>query len=177
MRLVPTLTLSLLTILWLERIALLLFLSAKEVSPSLPTAYFVALRPPFPIRQVRCVDTFLLKSAPFCMLLAGLGTTNITAPSLSFSSRTLILSLLRFLLLRPSFYFTLSDISDENYPFPLPLLLSGYRGFPVNYFSRKMTLLISWPDRVHCSSHPLSRVVFLLLPLVSTLFSDWKRTA
>ena len=69
MRLVPTLTLSLLTILWLERIALLLFLSAKEVSPSLSTAYFVALRPPFPIRQVQYVYAFFLKSAPFCMLL------------------------------------------------------------------------------------------------------------
>ena len=51
-----------------EQIVLFLFLLAKAALTFLPTALSVALRPVFSV--------FPLKLAPFCMLFAGLGSTN-----------------------------------------------------------------------------------------------------
>ena len=59
---------------------------------SSPTAHFVALRPPCPIRQTHYAQVFSQKPALFWKLSAGLGSTNKSAISLFFSySRTLAL--------------------------------------------------------------------------------------
>ena len=56
--------------------ALFLFLLARAAPAFLPTALSVALRPLFPFRQAQYVPVLPLKPAPFCTLLAGLGSTN-----------------------------------------------------------------------------------------------------
>ena len=66
MRLLLTLTLSLLTIWFSEQMALFLFLLAEAALAYLPTALSVALRPLFPFQQAQYDQVFLLKSAPFC---------------------------------------------------------------------------------------------------------------
>ena len=72
---------------------LFLFLLAKVAPTYFPTALSVALRPLFSFRQAQFVQVFPLKPAPFCMLFAGLGSTNKSAISLPFSNYpTLILS-------------------------------------------------------------------------------------
>ena len=55
------------------------FLIGKAAPAYLPTALFVALRPLFPFRQAQYAQVFPLKPAPFCMLFAGLGSTNKSA--------------------------------------------------------------------------------------------------
>ena len=73
--------------------ALFLYLLARAAPAILPTALSVALRPLFPFRQAQYVQVFPLKSAPFCTLFAGLGSTNKSAIFLLFSSSlTLVLS-------------------------------------------------------------------------------------
>ena len=64
--------------------ALFLFLLARAAPTFLPTAFSVALRPLFPFQQTQYVQVFPLKPAPFCTLLAGLGSTKF-AISLLFS--------------------------------------------------------------------------------------------
>ena len=76
--------------------ALFLFLLARAAPAFLPTALSVALRPLFPFRQVQYVQVFPLKTAPFCTLFAGLGSTNKSASSL------LLLSDSRSVLTTPS---------------------------------------------------------------------------
>ena len=63
-----------------------LFLLATVAPAYLPTALCVALRPLFSFQQAQYVQVFLLKPAPFCMLFAGLGSTNKSATSLLFLS-------------------------------------------------------------------------------------------
>ena len=65
--------------------ALFLFFLARVALAYLPNARSVALRSPFPFRQVQYAQVFLLKPAPFCMLFAGL-STNKSATSLLFLS-------------------------------------------------------------------------------------------
>ena len=73
--------------------ALFLLLLAKAALAYLPTAFSVALRPLFPLQQAQYVQVFLLKPVPFCMLFAGLGSTNKSAISRLFSYYlTLVLS-------------------------------------------------------------------------------------
>ena len=62
--------------------ALFLFLLAKVAPAYLPTALSVALRPLFSFQQAQYAQVFLLKPVPFCMLFAGLGSTNKSATSL-----------------------------------------------------------------------------------------------
>ena len=59
-----------------------LFLLAKAAPPYLLTALSVALRPLVPFQQSRFVQVFPLKPVPFCLLFAGLGSTNKSAISL-----------------------------------------------------------------------------------------------
>ena len=90
----PTLTLPYLATSWLGMMALFLFFLAKEAPAFLPTAYFVVLRSLSPIRQAPFVQSCLRKPAPFCLLFAGVRSTNKTAKSLpSFLSLALSLSL------------------------------------------------------------------------------------
>ena len=63
----------------------LFFFTAKTVLVFLPTAHFVVLRPPFPIRQVQFVQVFPLKPAPFCKLFADLNSTKKSAIPLRLS--------------------------------------------------------------------------------------------
>ena len=70
--------------------ALFLFLLEKAALAYLPTALCVAPRPLFSFRQAQYVQVFLLD--PFCMLFAGLGSTNKSAISSFSSYLTLILS-------------------------------------------------------------------------------------
>ena len=133
----------------------------------LPTALSVALRPLFPFQQAQHVQVFPLKPVPFCMLFAGLGSTNKSATSLLLLSDSL--SVLGTLSFPPSFfYFKLSGRSGRNCLLPPPVL-SGYDGSLDTRFSQGTTRLMSWPDR-ECYLHSLqSLVVSLLLSLVSTL--------
>ena len=62
-----------------------LFLLARAAQAYLPTAHSVALRPLFPSQLAQFVQVFLLKPVPFCMLFAGLGSTNKLAISLVLS--------------------------------------------------------------------------------------------
>ena len=64
----------------------------RHTSLSLPTAHFVALRSPFPFRQAQHVQVFTLRSAPFCKLSAGAGSTNKSAISLLFSESRFVIS-------------------------------------------------------------------------------------
>ena len=61
------------------------FFTAKTALVFLPTAHFVVLRPPFPIRPAQFVQVFPLKPAPFCKLSAGLGSTKRSAIPLRLS--------------------------------------------------------------------------------------------
>ena len=129
----------------------------------------MALRPHFPFRQAQYVPVFPLKPAPFCTLIAGLGSTNKSAISLLFSYYlTLVLSSPPCPLLHHSSYPKLCSRSGRNCLFSPPVL-SGYNGFPDTRFSRGTTRLTSLPDGERCLRTPLSIVVSILLSLVSTL--------
>ena len=114
--------------------------------------------------EAQFAQVFPLKPAPFCTLLAGLGSTNKSAISLLFSYLTLVLSSPPSLLLPLSSYLKLSG---RNF-LPSPVL-TDYNGSPDTRFSRGTTRLMSWPDgeRYMCPPQPL--VVSLLLSLVFTL--------
>ena len=53
-----------------------------------PANYFLALRPLSPFQQAHFAQVFLLKSAPFCKFFAGIGSTNKSATSLLFLSKS-----------------------------------------------------------------------------------------
>ena len=84
--------------------ALFLFLLARAAPTYLPTAFSVALRPIFPFQQAQYVQVFLLKPTPFCMLFAGLDSTNKSATSLLLSDSHFVLSCI--------FSFTSSSLAD-----------------------------------------------------------------
>ena len=168
-RLSPTWTLLPLLIWCFGQTGLFLFLLARAAPAFLPTALSVALRPLFPFRRAQYVPVFPLKPAPYCTLLAGLGSTNKSAISLLFSYYlTLVLSSPPCSLLHLSSYLKLCGRSGRNCVLS-PSVLSDYNGSPDTRFSRGTTRLMSWPDVVRCLRPPQSLVVSLLLPLVSTL--------
>ena len=129
----------------------------------------VALRPLFPFRQAQFAQVFPLKPTPFCTLFAGLGSTNKSAIFLLFSYYlTLVLSSPPCPLLHLSSYLKLCGRSGRNCLLS-PRVLLGYNRSPSTRFSRETTRLMSWPDGVRYLRSPLSLVVSLILPLVSTL--------
>ena len=151
--------------------ALFLFLSEKAALASLPTARFVALRPPFSFRQAQFVQVFLLKPASFCKLFA--------VPAAPTNLPFLLPSPLRLSLcpiLCVFFYLKLSQRFGKNCLLSPPLL-SGYNGSPGDSFfmgndaadelARRGMLLM--PSAIPCSLSFTFRVH-------SSLFSDWKRT-
>ena len=111
--------------------------------------------------------------APFCKLLVGFGSTNKTA--IPYASPHLRLSLCSCYVFLYSVFPPLSGISDRKCPISPPPLLSRYNGSLVTHFFRKISRPMNWPGRVHCSSHSLSNVNFLLLPLISTHFLTRKK--
>ena len=72
--------------------ALFLFLLAKVATAYLPTALSVALRPLFPFQLAQYVQVFPLKPVPFCMLFAGLSSTNKPATLLLLSDSRSVLT-------------------------------------------------------------------------------------
>ena len=140
---------------------------------SLSLSLSLILRPLFPFRQAQYVQVFPLKLAPFCMLFAGLGSTNKSAISVLFSSYlTIVLSSPPCRLLHLSSYLKLCGRSGRNC-LPTPPVLSDYNGSPDTSFFRGTTRVMSWPDG-ECYLHPtLSLVVSLLLSLVSTVVFSW----
>ena len=149
--------------------ALFLFLLAKAAPRFSPTALSVALRPIFPFKQAQYVQVFPLKPAPFCMLLAGLGSTNKSAIFLLFSYYlTLVLSSSPFPLLHLSSYLKFCGRSGRNCLL-FPPIQSDHNGSPDTRFSRGTTRLTSLPDGERYLRPPQSLVVSLLLSLVSTL--------
>ena len=90
---------------------------------------------------------------------------------LLFFSQSIALFLLCLSLFSRFLYLALSGAPFSSLP-----LLSGYNGSPVTHFFQKMTRPMSWPNGVRYSSHLLFGVVTILLPLVFTLFLDWRRT-
>ena len=120
---------------------------------SLPTAYFVALRPPFPIRQAQCVQAFLLISAAFCKVFTSYAFLSSVLPSVLHSVAYLAETILSLLLIN---YRAKMGLNSHT-------LLPG--NSTADKLVRQGTLL--QPFSVLCS------LSFLLL--VSTLFSDWKR--
>ena len=134
---------------------------------SFPTARFVALRPPFRIWPAQFVQVFprkLARSASYLLVSAAP-----TGLLFSFSfSLTLAVSTLHCSLLCLSFYLKLSGRSGRDFLLSPPLH-SGYNGSSNNRFSRGTTRWLSWPDRERYSCPLQSLVVFLLIPLVSSL--------
>ena len=173
MRLSSTLTLSHIIIWCSGQTALFLFLLARAAPEFLPTALSVALRPLFPFQQAQYAQVFPLKPAPFCTLFAGLGSTNKSAISLLLLSDSR--SVLATLSSPPSFliFQTLWQIWQELSFFPSVLL--DYNGSADTRFSRETTRPMSWPDGERYLRPPLSLVVSLLSPLVSTLVVSWTR--
>ena len=74
--------------------ALFLFLLARTAPALLPTALSVALKPLFSFRQAQYVQVSPLKPAPFCMLFAGVGSTNKSVISLLLSDSRSVLATL-----------------------------------------------------------------------------------
>ena len=66
----------------------------KAAVAYLLTALSVALRPLFPFQQAKYAQVFLLKSAPFCTLFAGLSSINKSAISLLLSDSRSVLATL-----------------------------------------------------------------------------------
>ena len=177
-RLSLTLTLSPLTLWCSGQTALFLFLLARVAPAFLPTVLSVALRLLFPFRQAQFVQVFPLKPAPFCTLLAGLGSTNKSAISLLFSScLTLVLFSSPYPLLHLSSYLKLCGRSGRNRLLSPPVLLdfNGYsdtRFSPENNAADKLARrgALLAPSAISCSLSPLFSCIY------SSLFTDWRRT-
>ena len=171
----PTLILSPPPMIWCcGQTALFLFLLARAAPAFLPTALSVALRPLFPFRQAQYAQVFPLKPAPFCTLLAGLGSTNKSAISVLFSSYlTLVLSSPPCPLLHLSCYLKLCGRSGRNYLLSFCSIrlqwVPGHCSFlpgndTADELARRGALLA--PSTIPCS----------LSPLISRPISDWRCT-
>ena len=172
-RLSPTLTLSPLMIWYFGQTALFLFLLAKAAPAFLPTALSVALRALFFFRQAQYAQVFPLKPAPFCTLVAGLGSTIMSAISLLFSfCLTLVLSSPPSFLLSQTLWQIWQELSSL---FFCSIRLQWVPGRPfllgndtVDELARRGTLLA--PSAIPCSLFPL------ISRIHSRLISDWRRT-
>ena len=164
-RLSPTLILSPLMIRCFGQTALFLFLLARAAAAFLPTALFVALRPLFPFRQAQFVQVFPLKSALFCTLLAGLGSTNKSAIFLFFSYYLiLVLSSPRSFLLSQTLWQIWQELSSLSSCSIRLQWVPEYSFLPGNDAADE---LARWGALLVPSAIPCSLSLFI---------SDWRRT-
>ena len=178
--LLPTLTLSPLMI-WYSGLTTLFFL-ARAAPAFLPTAFSVALMPLFPFQQAKYVQVSLLKAASFCILLAGLGSTNKSATSLlllsDFCSVLTTLSFPPFFLLSQTLWQIWQELSSLSSSFIMVQWVSRLRWVSRHLFlpgnnaadelARQGALLA--PSAIPCSLPPL------ISRIHSYHFLDWRHT-
>ena len=172
----PTLTLSALMSGALDRRLCSFFFWQGRLRRSCQLLSLVALRPLFPFRQAQYTQVSLLKSAPFCTLFVGLGSTNKSAISLLLLSDSR--SVLATLFSPPSFLLsqTLWQIWQELSFFSscsIRLQLVPEHSFlpgndAADELARRGALLV--PSAIPCSLSPL------ISRIHSRLISDWRRT-
>ena len=136
----------------------------------------MAPTPLFPFQQALYAQIFPLKPVQFCMLFAGLGSTNKFATSLHLlsDSRSVLITLsspLSFLLPQ-----TLWQIWQELFSFSFCLIrlqwVPGYLFFPGNHAADELARqgAILSPSAMPCSLAPL------ISRIHTSLFSDWRHT-
>ena len=144
-------------------------------SSGIPANCFLALRPLFSFQQAQYAQVFPLKPVPFCMLFAGLGSTNKSAISLLLLSDSCsvlaILSSPPFFLLPQTLWQIWQELSSLSCSIrlqwvPRHSFLMG--NDTADELARRGALLT--PSAIPCSFSPL------ISHFHSSLFLDWRHT-
>ena len=153
---------------------LTMWCSGQTALAYLPTALFMASRPPFFSQQAHYAHVFPLKPVPFCTLFAGLGSTIKPAISLLFSYYlTLVLSSPPCSLLHLSFYLNLCQKLFSLFSSSIRLQwVPGHLFLPdddaADELARRGAQLV--PSAIPCCYSTLISGIHF------SFFSDWRRT-